>query len=221
MNSEPALALFDPTSLHNRFRASARSENKMRGFFHWLHLQQMQAEKRRTRQLAGHAAAEEGRGEMLPDVAVLPPETERRLVLWAEHPETPVAATLTVLRHKQDGPETITLSLQLPNQADFPPGPVRCRAYFLEPPVVNRLKKAAVEEGGSSCLRDVFRDEMVVRSLEVARVLAAVAELEGTINQDGAGSFQSFALPDSCAAVVLPEEVTIVVVIDRYPKKGA
>src|SRR5207248_2918277 len=116
---------------------------------------------------------------------------------------------------------TIGLSLQLQNRADFPARPVACRAYFLEPAVVDRLKAAAAKEGNEKpSLREVFRDDLVARSFEVARVLAAVPELEGTIDENGACEFHRITLPETCSAIPLPEEVTIVVVIDRYPEEG-
>lgn len=215
---ETKLALFNPTSLHNRFRARVRAEDKMRGFFHYLHRRQKQAEQGQTQHRPDTVQAEE-HPERSKEGLSKPGNQERRLVLWADRPETPLEATLDLLFGTEDETRTIGLALQLANPSDFPAGTTDCRAYFLDGPVVARLKAtAAAEEGSSlSSLRDVFQDNLMARSSEVARLLAAVPELDGIIDATGAGIFRSFPLPESCATVVLPEDVTIVVVISGSP----
>jgi hypothetical protein len=176
--------LFDPSSAYGRMRASVRAEDKMRGYLHWLWVrakrtqgplpcasQRPEVERRelacRLEIVSGGPGIEvldalEARAEALvagPTEAILPPR------FFAD-------AELCLVR-EVGGP--YTLGLLLWGAGLFRAAHFRCRAFLLEPEVVERLEGHL---GGRPYL-DAFHPDAVENNLEVARVLAAVPEMEG------------------------------------------
>jgi hypothetical protein len=215
------LALFDPASYYNRLRACIRTEDKLRGFFHWLTVRDR------------HAPA---RGEP----AVRPGPL--RLVFSAERPEEALPADVRANFVPDDrGGVTFALAVQLQQKpgdhleqrvlggddliaavqlqqkpGDHPRKKTACRAYLLEQAVLGRLRSAdpSLREAADDILiGKVFHNERVAANWEVARILSALPELEGTLDGQGRGDFRPFPLPENCPIRSLPGDVHAVVVL--------
>jgi hypothetical protein len=191
------LALFDPASYYNRLRACVRTEDKLRGFFHWLTVRDR------------HAPA---RGEP----AVRPGPL--RLVFSAERPEEALPADVQAGFVPDDrGGAAFGLAVQLRQHPGDPPRKkTACRAYLLEQAVLGRLRSAdpSLRDAADDILiGKVFHDERVAANWEVARILSALPELEGSLDERGRGDFQPFPLPENCPIRSLPVDVHVVVVL--------
>jgi len=195
MSTKPAL--FDPESYYNRLRVCVRLEDKMRGFFHWLSVRDCCA-----------PSATEATGKRGP----------LRLVFSAERPEKGVAADVQVdFVRNELGQTSFDLTLQLPREAG---GHLRkhtpCRVYLLEQAVLKRLRSvdpSLQSEADDTLPGKVFQNERVATNWEVARILSALPELEGPLDERGRGHFRSVPLPENCPIRCLPADVHIIVVL--------
>jgi hypothetical protein len=192
------LALFDPDSYYNRLRACIRPEDKLRGFFHWLHVRDR------------YAPAPGGPAGRRPAL---------RLVLSAGRPEEPIAAHVeaNLVADDRGGTRLVpSVGLQRP-PGDIPQKKTACRVYLLEQAVLERLRAADPalrEEPDDTLPGKVFQNERVAANWEVARILSAVPELEGQLDENGHGDFPPCPLPENCPIRSLPEDVHVVVVLD-------
>jgi hypothetical protein len=194
------LALFDPVSYYNRLRACVRPEDKLRGFFHWLHVRDRYA-------LAQSKPA--GQQEPL------------RRVLSAQRPEKVHEADVQASFVPDDhGRVCFALSVQLRQPAgDAPRKKGACRAYLVEHAVLERLRAADPslrDAADDALLAKVFDNERVTTNGEVARILSALPELEDTLDEQGHADFQPFPLPENCPMRSLPGDIHVVVVADLW-----
>lgn len=181
--------LFDPTSQYSRLRASVRAEDKMRGHLHflWTRLkrgpQPLPEVARLTREESFEWASR------LADFQVL--SVWKHLVLAAfAVPHQVIALDLRFdglwcvgLVREADGAHTLganvhlpghflDLDLGFPNRSAWP-----CRAFLLEPEIVAKLEAIL----GDRPWTDAFLPEVIAGKFEVAQILAAVPEMEGTM----------------------------------------
>jgi hypothetical protein len=212
-------SLFDPHSLYSRLRASIAPEDKMRGYFRWLQLEQQRAQSEDTR---------------VRPLAAAQAKQRHYLILQAARPQEPLQAEMDVfIRRDEDGENRIHLSLGLAPQTDRPRHKTACRAYLLDPAVLELLQTvfAKWNKTGETFLRlarqhnkenvskkteavgKLFSSEFLNHNLEAARILSTVPELEGTVDERGQGDFRPIALAEDCPNI--PEHVYVVVVIDQ------
>lgn len=200
ITSEPSHvhALFDPASRYNRLRLAAGLDDKMRGYFHWLRSRQDRKET---------VASSSG-------MATAPP---RRLVVRLSQLETATPADVDVrFLPRADQRKTIDVRLQLQKPKKYL---VRYRVWLMDPAFWQRLRKAEPslsEEPSAEGLLRLVNDETLRSNLEVARILSAIPELEGSVDESGSGRCTALALPDSCDDIdALPEDVFVVIVLDK------
>lgn len=203
-------ALFDPGSKYNRLRAAVRPADKLRGYFHWLSAQPAAPPE------PGGAGRVRGAAPMLL-AAPAARAAGRRLVLRLDEPDEVVAAAVKpAVVPAEGGGKQLELTVELHDH--IPPYPVACRAFFIEPAVLSRLTtldKSFADRPPLTVLQTVFRPEWVGYNLEAARILSALPEMDGTVDQDGAGAFDPAPLPDACRDITaIPERVYLVVAID-------
>jgi hypothetical protein len=184
--------LFDPASTYSRMRSSARPEYKMRGYFHWQKARAIrlgaspperepgQEEERQSalRLLAHRMAALGGAGIDFRVTDVLPVVTD---CFPLGRPEREGFSGSLVLVAEADGAHTVGLWLETH-------GPTReddrsaCRAFLIEPEVLKRLQdvvQEACKVEPNRALGHAFLAETVAGSLDVARLLAALPDLDG------------------------------------------
>ncbi len=194
--------LFDAHSAYSRMRASMKPEAKLQGFFHYLAVQ------------ARDRHAPEPRRAPPP-----PPGAAVHLVLAVDDAERELSAEVRPELVDRDGKRSLQLSCRLTDAADFPPAPAACRAFILTPGVVQRLCGPEAARGGEAMRRallDLFAGRGRPDPFETARILAAVPELDGKVDDTGLCRFRAVELPEQAGAVeALPEQTAVVVVIDR------
>lgn len=98
-----------------------------------------------------------------------------------------------------------------------------CRAFLIEPEVMNRLE-AAVSSAApvdGDLLQQGLAAPALASNFDVARLFSAIPELEGTINASGEMRFETFAIPDDCDHFPpRPGPLTVVVVIGPPVAEG-
>jgi hypothetical protein len=194
--------LFDPTSLYGQMRASLRAAGKMRDYFHfpWA----------RTKHATEPMPQEElpGWASRLADIAAALPNEGEVLDIWiarvtfccseaASSDRLALGVMRLCLIREADGRDELGCRVVLaePGQngeeasrwagVSFP-----CRAFLLEPEVVQRLQSLLQERPW----QDAFLAETVANHTQVARILAA-PELEGEVRGREI-VFERMALPD-------------------------
>lgn len=129
MDTKP-FALFNPASPLNRLRASTRSEDKLRGYFHWLGQRKQQAG-------APKATTPLAPGKRL---------AYRALRAGAPTQPLPCELDLSFVPAEREGERRLVVRLKLRDAADFPRTVTGCRLYFLEPSVVERLARRSLPQ---------------------------------------------------------------------------
>jgi hypothetical protein len=193
--------LFVSFSLYGRMRACARAEDKMRGYFHWLW-----ARARHEPESVPHEQRPSGangavhlrdHGEVL-DVWLA------QATLVAAETDCPAGVLLSgdislYLVREADGRHTLGCRVrlsELPGRREevgrlmARQGP--CRAFLLEPEVVQRLKSLQPDKPW----QEAFSAQTVAGNSEVARVLAAAPEMEGELD-GGEILFERLPVPES------------------------
>jgi hypothetical protein len=193
--------VFDAQSVYGRMRASMRPEAKMRGFLHYLAVQ------------AKHPSAE---------TPLCPPGLSRQphvipLVLAAGDPAQDLPAHVrTEWATGEGGKRQFVLSFQLRGGTKGAAAP--CRAFLITPGVLQRLCGPDAVPGADAArkaLLRLFNGQGTGDPFETARILAAVPELDGDMDETGCGEFRTVELPDQAHLVdALPEQTTVVIVID-------
>ena len=198
--------LFDPDSPYGRLRGSLKPEAKLRGFFH--HLAVTQKAKRGEARSRAFAADTERAGK-----AVLLP-----LVVSAADPQRPLDAELWLDLLPFGGRGRMLLSFRLRQPADAPPRGTACRALLLTPGMLERLCGAEATRSSDAARRAVtalLAGGGGGEPFEAARVLAAVPELDGEMEEGGFCKFRPFDLPEQAAHVEeLPSRTVVLVVLD-------
>jgi hypothetical protein len=184
--------LFDPASTYSRMRSSARPEYKMRGYFHW--------QKARAIRL-GASPPEREPGQEEERQSTLRLLTRRMAVLGEPGGDFHVTDALRVVpvclpRGRPDrdpfsgslvlvaeaaGTRTVGLWLETHE-------PTReghrgaCRAFLIEPEVLERIEdvvRKASEVEPDRALDHAFQAHIIAGNLDVARLLAALPDLDG------------------------------------------
>jgi hypothetical protein len=99
--------------------------------------------------------------------------------------------------------------------------PLRCRAFLLEPEVFQRLREGLLpslraREHGLAFFGEVFDRAVVAQNLEVARILSALPELEGTFTSPWNFAFRRLPVPDVCVRFPSrPGPINVIVVLDN------
>jgi hypothetical protein len=228
--------LFSPDSRYSRMRSSVRPENKMRGYFLWLGARAVRRGiEARTNHLPGGALDQRALGLEEPQVNVLDVLEVRPLVLpltfkGVAAVEAASRAKLFVVR-EEDGANTLGLILRpvpdtlwdLLRERGRPLS--ACRAFLLEPEVVERLAAALQlppeRSSREHVLRRAFAPETLTDNVEVARILSAVPELEGECSALlRKASFRRLPVPATGDGFPpSPEPPAVVVTID-LPDEG-
>jgi hypothetical protein len=188
-------------------RASMKPGAKLRGFFHYLAV----------------LARDQARSESCEPV-LLRAKTrnvgDAHLVVGAADPGRDLPADVwSDLADRCGGKRHLVLSFQLRDPASYPPAPAPCRAFLLTPGVVERLcggEAVCSAEMARKGLLRLFAGQGTGEPFETARILAAVPELEGEVDETGFCKFRAVELPEQALAVDgLPEHTTVAIVIDR------
>jgi hypothetical protein len=202
--------LFDPRSAYGRMRASLLPDAKMRGFFHHLAVQQ-KAKRDERRPLA--FAAKTGKVPTF-NLVVSSADTQRRL-------DADVWLDLAAFGARS----RLTLSFRIRDSQAVPPAGTACRALFLTPGMLERLCGAAAtrsSDAASEALGRLLSGRSDADPFEAARVLAAVPELNGEVDEGGFCKFKPFDLPEQAGHVdELPAKTVLLVVVDHPPDGGA
>jgi hypothetical protein len=205
--------LFDPQSTYGRMRASMKPEAKLRGFFHH---QAVLAKQR-----AGSGRRTDGEPSLCPAwppgvrtlylaITTADPGRELPVEPWPEQ------------AGRSASKRQLLLAFRLRDAASFPGATSSCRALLLTPGMVARL--AGVEavrspEATRKALLRLFSGQGG-DPFETARILAAVPELDGEVDEAGFCRFAAVELPEQAASLEgLPEQTTVLIVIDR-PRQG-
>jgi hypothetical protein len=199
--------LFDAQSVYSRMRASLKPDAKLQGFFHYLAVQA----KNRARDEVSRPPGSAGRTRELQ----LAP-----LVLAADDPDQELPAQLwSELADRFGGKRFLQMSFQLKDASRLPAAPAVCRAFFLTPGVVQRLCGPEATRGAETMRRallEVFAGRGRGDPFETARILAAVPELDGKVDDRGFCKFRPVELPEQAQVLDgLPEHTAVVIVIDR------
>jgi hypothetical protein len=186
-------------------RASMKPEAKMRGFFHYLAV------------LARERARDEAQKPVLLRARTRDAHMAH-LVLAADGVRDLPADVWPELADRFGGKRHLQLSFQLRDPASYPPAPAPCRAFLLTPGVVERLCGGDAVRSADSvrkALLRLFSGQSPGEPFETARILAAVPELDGEVDETGFCKFRPVELPEQALIVdSLPEQTTVAIVID-------
>lgn len=194
--------LFDSRSVYGRMRASLKPEAKLRGFFHCLAV----------------AKAKQGDPPHPPRARTKPPGVAE-LIVRSTAPEQGLDADLSLDLAPGAGGGRLLVSFRIKDRAAIPPEGTACRALLLTAGMLERLCGAEATRS-SDAARKAVAGVLAGRSdsdpFETARILAALPEMDGKLDEGGFCKFKPFDLPEQAANVDhLPERMTVVVVIDR------
>jgi hypothetical protein len=196
--------LFDPQSPYGRMRGSLKPEAKLRGFFHYLAVQQK---------------AKRAEGGPLAFAAKTGKAPTANLVVSTAAPEQPLDADLWLDLVPFGGRGRLLLSFRIRDRKAAPPAGTVCRAFFLTAGMLERLAGAEAtrsSDAARKAVSGVLSGRSVLESFEAARVLAAVPEMDGEIDEEGFCKFDPFDLPEQAGHVdELPPKSVVVVVVDR------
>jgi hypothetical protein len=194
--------LFDPSSLYGRMRACARAEDKMRGYFHWLWARAKQEPQSLPHQRSPSEGAD-GAVRLWDQGTVLDVWPAQATLVAAETDclaDALLSGEISLyLIREVDGRHTLGCRVQLsqwPGRREelglwlARHGP--CRAFLLEPEVVERLKSLLPEKPWQEALSA----QTVASNPDVARVFAAAPEMEGELHA-GEILFERLAVPES------------------------
>lgn len=191
-------ALFDPDSAYSRMRAGFRQGEKLRGYSFWLQCRKETA-MRQLREEPARAPTEPATAptgtNRSPEAA--PRESRRPLVLrvfrsaGAARGVAPPIGRLVDAGEVQAGKEEGDSCGQLVlGWRDLPVRDSACRLFLVETSVAERLRRARPERRpGDNELAAFFTDEILRANLEVARVLSAVPDLDGVVDDSGSVEF--------------------------------
>jgi hypothetical protein len=197
--------LFDPRSPYGRLRGSLKPEAKLRGFFHHLAVSQ-KAKRVEGRPLA--FAAKTGKAP-----APLPQ------VVSCAKPEQTLDADLWLELVPFGGRARLLLSFRIRDRAAVPPEGTPCRALLLTPGMLERLCGPEATRSSDAARRAIsalLAGRSAGDPFESARILAAVPELDGEMDEGGFCKFKPFDLPEQAGHVdELPSKTVVVVVLDR------
>jgi hypothetical protein len=201
-------AIFDPASRYNRFRRVCDPHEKLLGYFDWLaHKKKQQAD------LPAPWL------ETSPDLAA----RAGPLVIRLDNVAKPVAAEVEVPEGGVLG-GSYEVFFRLQKMEDRPASETPCRVLLLEPDTLGLLRENLASEGRQlprneeKAIRMLLSEDCLETSLEAARVLAALPELEGSTDKDGEGSARA-EIPFGCPNA--PPGTWIVVVYDPPPGRQA
>lgn len=196
--------IFDTRSIYGRMRGSLKPEAKLRGFFHSLAVAQ------KDKQFFSEARPARGRSK--------PPESVE-LVVMSGAPDEAVNVDLTLELTGGAGRGRMLLLFRIKDRSRIPPEGTACRALLLTKGMVERLcghESTRTSELALRSISDILSGRADGDPFEAARILAAVPELDGKLDEGGFCKFKPFDLPEQAGHVdELPERMVIVVVIDR------
>jgi hypothetical protein len=218
--------LFDPTSLYGQMRATLRPAGKMRGYMHFLWARAKGAtQAQQSGSRAGSNGAIHAPGTRPSEAEVLDVWTAQATFCTTEAilplDGLEQGAIHLCLVREADGRHTLGCRTRVdelirnPEEAgrwaetSFP-----CRAFLLEPEVVERLKSLLPEKPW----QEAFLAETVANHAEVARILSAAPEMEGEVRGKEI-VFEPLPLPER--ENVLPprkEPLQVVIVCDTTPR---
>lgn len=197
--------LFDPHSPYGRMRGSLKPEAKLRGFFHYLAVLQ-KAKRAESRPLKFAA-----------DVRGKPPTAS--LVVTTAAPGEALDADLWLDLVPFGDRGRLLLSFRIRDRKAIPPAGTACRAFFLTPGMLERLSGAdstRSSDAAREAVAALLGGRSAIDPFEAARVLAAVPEMDGEVDEDGFCKFAPFDLPEQAGHVdELPAKTVVVVVVDR------
>jgi hypothetical protein len=196
--------LFDPQSPYGRMRGSLKPDAKMRGFFHYLAVMQ-KAKRAEFRPLA--FAARTGKA---------PTAT---LVVSSANPDAALDADLWLDLVPFAGRGRLLLSFRIRDESAIPPAGTACRALLLTPGMVERLCGADAtrsSDAARKAITNLLSGHSAVDPFEAARILAAVPEMDGELDEGGFCKFEPFDLPEQAGHVdELPSKTVVAVVVDQ------
>ncbi len=215
--------LFAPFSLYGRMRACVRAEDKMRGFFHWLWARaKREAQPLPNGYFSSTACASDATMPLVDQGKILDVwPAQARLVMAGTALRLaclPYLAVSLYLVHEPDGKNTLgcragpTQLTGHPEVAGWASRPCPCRAFLLEPEVVERL--GALLAGKP--WQEAFSAETIANNGEVARVLAAAPELEGEVGPDEI-HFERVPVPERYNTFPPRKELLQVVIVCDTP----
>jgi len=195
--------LFEPTSPYGRMRGTLKPDAKLRGFFHYLAVQQ---KAKRAEPLRFSAKTGKPTASMV--VSSAAPEEQLDADVWPE-----------LVPFGDRG--RLLLSFRIRDARAIPPAGTACRAFFLTPGMLERLcgpDSTRSSDAARKAISGLLSGQSAVEPFEAARVLAAVPEMNGELDEDGFCKFPPFDLPEQAGHVdELPARTVVVVVVDRRP----
>jgi hypothetical protein len=195
--------LFEPHSPYGRMRGSLKPDAKLRGFFHYLAVQQ---KAKRAEPVALRFSARTGKPTASMVVSSSAPEHSLDADVWPE-----------LVPFGDRG--RLLLSFRIRDRRAVPPAGTACRALFLTPGMLERLCGADSTRSSDAARKAIcglLSGHSAIEPFEAARVLAAVPEMNGELDEDGFCKFQPFDLPEQAGHVdELPARTVVVVVVDR------
>ncbi len=229
--------LFDPSSLYGQMRSSLRAAGKMRGYLHWLWARTSFAAHPLSHQpsrkdLPGWASGQARTNGAVSAPGALPAEGEV-LDVWMARPSFCSTSPLPweplergviylCLVREVDGKHTLRCRARADEPARLteetsscPGSSCRCRAFLLEPEVVERLKGLLQNRPW----QDAFLAETVANHYEVAQVLSAAPELEGEV-RGGDVFFESLPMPEQYDTFPPRKEPLQVVIVCETAQPG-
>jgi hypothetical protein len=113
----------------------------------------------------------------------------------------------------------LLLSFRIRDKAAVPPEGTACRAFLLTPGMLERLCGPEATRSSDAARRAIsalLAGRAGGDPFESARVLAAVPEMDGEMDEGGFCKFKPFDLPEQAGHVAeLPGKTVVVVVLDR------
>jgi hypothetical protein len=205
-SKSPQHPLLGPASTYSRMRKSARPEYKMRGYFHWqkarairlgLPEREREREAGRLRELARRIAGTPDDGTAVADGAVRDGGLPNLCVMdavdveavylpcWGPRANERATGSLVLVR-EADGTRSVGMWLLGPSEWESRRGS-SCRAFLIEPEVLARLGEVVEKIGAlvaGEVLDRAFAAETVAGSVDLARLLAAIPDLDGEVRDD-------------------------------------
>jgi hypothetical protein len=175
---------FDPASTYCRMRKSARPEYKMRGYFHW--------QKARAIRLGLPPGTRELKRHIPAGIEVTDAVDVRPVCLLGELRYS-VAVESLFLARESDGTRTVGMFVTGSELESHQP--VCCRAFLIEPEVLARLQEVVGEVDPDNAISRAFTAETIATNLELARLLAAIPDLDGEV-QDREIRFHRLPIAD-------------------------
>src|SRR5262245_8775945 len=201
-----AVQIFEPESPYERMRGTLKPDAKLRGFFHYLAVLQ-KAKRADPGPLAFGA-----RTGKAPTASV---------VVSAADPERALDADLWLDLLPFGGRGRLLLSFRIRDRKAIPPAGTACRAFFLTPGMLERLcgsDSTRSSDVARKAIAGLLAGRSPVEPFEAARVLAAVPEMDGEVDEGGFCKFAPFDLPEQAGHVdELPARTVVVVVVKRRP----